>query len=184
MGKHEKRVYLEAIRKRYRRARRADKGKILDEFCSVCGYQRKYAIRLLGNKPAKSLCRPGRPSQYNQPALLAALRKIWLATDQMCSKRLVAAMPLWLPHYETRFGTLDESIRSKLTGISPASIDRLLKPVRVQHPKGLSGTKPGTLLKTQIPIRTTHWDITLPVSWKPIPWRTVAILWRVISSGV
>ena len=184
MGKHEKRVYLEAIRKRYRRARRADKGKILDEFCSVCGYQRKYAIRLLGNNSAKSPCRPGRPSQYNQPALLAALCKIWLATDQMCSKRLVAAMPLWLPHYETRFGTLDESIRSKLTGISPASIDRLLKPVRVQHPKGLSGTKPGTLLKTQIPIRTTHWDITLPVSWKPIPWRTVAILWRVISSGV
>ncbi len=49
-----------------------------------------------------------------------------------------------------------------LTGISPASIDRLLKPIRVQHPKGLSGTKPGTLLKNQIPIRTTHWDITLP----------------------
>jgi hypothetical protein len=46
--------------------------------------------------------------------------------------------------------------------ISPASIDRLLKPVRAQHPKGLSGTKPGTLLKQQIPIRTTHWDITLP----------------------
>jgi len=91
MGKHEKRVYLEAIRKRYRKARRADKGRILDEFCSVCGYQRKYAIRLLGNKPAKSPCRPGRPSQYNQPALLTVLRKIWLATDQMCSKRLVAA---------------------------------------------------------------------------------------------
>ena len=45
MGKHEKRVYLEAIRKRYRRIQRADKGRILDEFCSVCGYQRKDAIR-------------------------------------------------------------------------------------------------------------------------------------------
>ena len=162
MGKHEKRVYLEAIRKRYRRAKRADKGKILDEFCSVCGYQRKYAIRLLGSKPPKSPRRPGRPSQYNQPALVTVLRRIWLATDQMCSKRLVAAMPLWLPHYEMRFGALDDSTRSKLTGISPASIDRLLKPVRAQHPKGLSGTKPGTLLKNQIPIRTTHWDITLP----------------------
>ena len=53
-------------------------------------------------------------------------------------------------------------LRSRLTGISPASIDRLLKPIRVQHPKGLSGTKPGTLLKNQIPIRATHWDITLP----------------------
>jgi hypothetical protein len=54
MGKHERRVYLEAIRERYRRAKRADKGKILDEFCSVCSYQRKYAIRLLGCKPVKS----------------------------------------------------------------------------------------------------------------------------------
>lgn len=74
----------------------------------------------------------------------------------------MAAMPLWLPHYETRFGMLDESLRLMLTGISPASIDRLLKPVRVQHPRGLSGTRPGTLLKHQIPIRAMHWDITLP----------------------
>lgn len=44
-GKHEKRVYLEAIRKRYRRVKRTDKGKILDEFSSVCGYQRKYDER-------------------------------------------------------------------------------------------------------------------------------------------
>jgi hypothetical protein len=99
----------------------------------VCGYQRKYAIRLLGYKPAKSTRRPGRPSQYNQPALLTVLRKLWLVTDQMCSKRLVVAMPLWLPHYEVRFGVLDESTRAKLAGISPASIDRLLKPIRVQH---------------------------------------------------
>lgn len=162
MGKHEKRIYLGAIRGRYRKAKRADKGKILDEFCSVCGYQRKYAIRLLGSKPAISPRRPGRPSPYNQPALLTALRRIWLATDQMCSRRLVAAMPLWLPHYEAHFGVLDPSLRLMLTGISPASIDRLLKPIRVQHPKGLSGTKPGTLLKNQIPIRTMHWDITLP----------------------
>lgn len=162
MDKHEKQAYLEAIRKRYRRAKRADKGKILDEFCSVCSYQRKYAIRLLRRKVSRAPRRPGRPSRYDQPELLVVLRKIWLATDQMCSRRLVAAMPLWLPHYEVSFGVLDESVKSKLAGISSASIDRLLKPVRAQHPKGLSGTKPGTLLKNQIPIRTTHWDITLP----------------------
>ena len=162
MDNHEKHAYLEAIRKRYRKTKRADKGKILDEFCSVCNYQRKYAIRLLRRKVSRTPRRPGRPSRYNQPELLAVLRKIWLATDQMCSKRLVAAMPLWLPHYEVSFGVLEESVKSKLAGISSASIDRLLKPVRAQHPKGLSGTKPGTLLKNQIPIRTTHWDITLP----------------------
>lgn len=162
MDKYEKHAYLEAIRKRYHKAKRADKGKILDEFCSVCSYQRKYAIRLLRRKASQTPRRPGRPSRYNQPELLTVLRKIWLATDQMCSKRLVAAMPLWLPHYEVSFGVLEESVKSKLACISSASIDRLLKPVRAQHPKGLSGTKPGTLLKNQIPIRTTHWDITLP----------------------
>lgn len=121
MGKREKRIYLEAIRSCYYRARRADKGTILDEFCSVCGYQRKYAIRLLGSKPPKSPRRPGRPSQYNQPALLTVLRRIWLATDQMCSKRLVVALPLWLPHYEARFGTLDDS------WASPGFTDTLFK---------------------------------------------------------
>jgi hypothetical protein len=109
MDNHEKHAYLEAIRKRYRKAKRADKGKVLDEFCSVCSYQRKYAIRLLRRKVTRTPRRPGRPSRYNQPELLTVLRKIWLATDQMCSKRLVAAMPLWLPHYEVSFGVLEES---------------------------------------------------------------------------
>lgn len=60
MGQHERLGYLEAIRNRHYRARRSDKGKILDEFCQVCGYQRKYAIRLLGIKSATSWQRPGR----------------------------------------------------------------------------------------------------------------------------
>ena len=50
MGKHERRAYLEAIQGRYRKAKRAGKARILDEFCAVCGYHRKYAIRLLGRK--------------------------------------------------------------------------------------------------------------------------------------
>jgi hypothetical protein len=185
MSKYEKQVYLEAIHKRYHRAKRADKGRIMNEFCSVCGYQRKYAIRLLGSKPAKSPRRPGRPCRYNPPLFLAVLRKLWLATDQMCSKRLVAAVPLWLPHNETCFGALDEWTRVKLAEISPASIDRLLKAVRAQHPKGLSGTKPGTLLKQQIPIRTvstahnqsghTHSSVCSFFATEPFP-RTMAFL--------
>jgi hypothetical protein len=106
MGRVENRAYLEAIRSRYRHAGRAGKSKILDEFCAVCGYQRKYAIRLLGTVPKQSHRRPGRQSQYRQPRLLEALRRIWLATDQMCGKRLVAAIPLWLPHDETQYGVL------------------------------------------------------------------------------
>jgi hypothetical protein len=162
MGTGEKRTYLEAIRSRYRQAGRAGKSTILDEFCAVCGYQRKYAIRLLGAAPTPSRQRPGRQSQYRHPQLLEALRRLWLATDQMCGKRLVAAIPLWLPHYETRYGAVAGVLRSRLLSASAATLDRLLRPVRLQHPKGFSATRPGTLLKSHIPIRTEHWDITQP----------------------
>ena len=94
--------------------------------------------------------------------MLEPLRRIWFTSDQPCGKRLKAAIPLWLPHYETHFGALEAAIRNDLLTISAASLDRLLKPLRLSHPKGLSGTKPGSLLKNQIPIRTHFWDETLP----------------------
>jgi hypothetical protein len=163
MGKHERRAYLEAIRGRYRKANRAGKARILDEFCAVCGYHRKYAIRLLGRKkPASPPRRAGRKPRYDHPQLLEALRRIWLASDQLCGKRLKIALPLWLPHYEAEQGALPEAIRAGLLAVSASTLDRLLKAARVAHPKGLGGTKPGTLLKKQIPIRCEHWDITQP----------------------
>lgn len=161
MGKHERRAYLQAIQKRYRQSDRAAKQTILNEFCEVCGYARNYAIRLLSRKtkpvapPAK---RPGPKRKYHAEVLLEPLRRIWFASDQLCGKRLKAAIPLWLPHYEDQYGVLADTVRADLLKVSAATLDRLLKPLRVQHPKGLSGTKPGSLLKTQIPIRTHHWD--------------------------
>lgn len=87
MGEQAKRAYLEAIMGRYRKADRAGKAKILDEFCAVCGYHRKYAIRLLGRKKSTSpRRRPGRRPKYDHPQLLEALRRIWLASDQLCGK--------------------------------------------------------------------------------------------------
>lgn len=163
MGKHERRAYLEAIRVRYRKADRAGKAKILDEFCAVCGYHRKYAIRLLGRKPGRSVPRRvGRKPRYDSPGLLEALRRIWLASDQLCGKRLKAALPLWLPYYESEYDELEASDRHALLTVSASTLDRLLKPLRVSHPKGLCGTKPGTLLKRQIPIRCEHWDVSQP----------------------
>lgn len=163
MGKHERRAYLEAIRARYRKSNRAGKATILDEFCVVCGYHRKYAIRLLGRtKPKAPSRRVGRKPMYVSPTLLEALRRIWLASDQLCGKRLKAALPLWLPHYEAEQGALSETDRHDLLNVSASTLDRLLKPLRVAHPKGLSGTKPGTLLKRQIPIRCEHWDVSQP----------------------
>jgi len=92
MGKNERQAYLQAIRSWYRRATRAAKGVILNEFCAVCGYHRKYAIKQL-NRSGKKHQRghPGRPATYTPGILLTALKRIWFATDQMCSKKLKAA---------------------------------------------------------------------------------------------
>ena len=164
MGKNERQAYLKAIRSRYWRAAKKGKGIILNEFCAVCRYNRKYAIRLLNQrgKPRKKR-RPGRKPIYASPELLTALKRIWFASDQMCSKKLKAAIPLWLPFYETVYKALTPETQERLLAVSAATIDRLLKPVRVvQGRKGLSGTRPGSLLKNQIPIRTHFWDVSQP----------------------
>lgn len=158
-----KRDYLQAIRTRYRTAPKDTKSTILDEFCTICGYNRKYAIRRLNKKPTQRQRKPGPQPQYRDTSVLQPLKRIWFATDQMCSKKLPAAIPLWLPFYEQEYGALDAGIKTKLLAISPSTIDRTLKPVRVSgKTKGLCGTKPGTLLKNQIPIKTHNWDVTKP----------------------
>jgi hypothetical protein len=161
MGIHSKRQYLEAIRVRYRRAGKRYKTKILDEFCAVCGYHRKYAIRLLRRAPPPRR-RPGPKPRYDH-AVQAVLKLIWLATDQLCSKRLKAALPLWLPYHEQLHGPLVPDLRAKLLAVSPATLDRLLRPIRARYGRqGLGGTKPGSLLRHHIPIRTTSLDLTVP----------------------
>jgi hypothetical protein len=162
MGPKSKREYLRAIRSRYREAKKQEKSKILDEFCAVCGYQRKYAIRLLNRARERPRKKPGPKPRYG-PGVLQVVKRIWFAADQICSKRLKAAIPLWLPHYEHKYEELSAEIREKVLALSPATIDRLLRSVRIQQkPKGLGGTRPGTLLRNQIPIRTSNWDITRP----------------------
>lgn len=164
MEKIKKDAYLEAIRKRYRKANKAVKGKILDEFCAVCGYQRKYALRRVHDASRKKVRnKPGRPSVYDVAEVMKPLKILWLTTDQLASKRLKPAIALWLPHYEARYGDLSDEARAKLHNISAATIDRLLKPVRAQAGRhGLSGTKPGTLLKKQIPLQGCVWDVAQP----------------------
>ena len=91
------------------------------------------------------------------------MRVIWLAAEPPCGQRLAPALPLWLPHYERHHGQLSARQREALRQISPAILDRLLAPARVQHHlRGRCGTKPGGLLKTQIPIRTGTGDVTRP----------------------
>lgn len=159
-----KKEYFQAIKLRYHNAGKQAKAPILDEFCANCGYNRKYAIRLLNSKKQRKKKTPSGPKpKYQNKMLLTILKRLWFATDQMCSKKLKAAIALWLPFYEQEYGCIDDRIKTKLYDISPSTIDRLLKPVRTRYnSKGLCGTKPGTLLKNQTPIQTNTWDCSQP----------------------
>ncbi|MGH7939114.1 MAG: hypothetical protein ACRD5Z_24035 [Bryobacteraceae bacterium] len=91
------------------------------------------------------------------------LKAIWLQAEQPCGKRLQATVPLWLPHYERREGRLSPALRDNLLRLSAATIDRLLAPCRASlGSRGRCGTRPGTLLRSQIPVRTEHWDVSTP----------------------
>jgi hypothetical protein len=166
MSSKSKREYLEAIYQRYKRGTRKDKAIILDEFCTTCGYHRKHAIRLL-KKFTRYIKQPkkkrGRTSLYSKGAILKPLKKIWLSANLPCSKRLKAIFPLWLPGYVQEYGNLPSEVTKALLTVSPATIDRLLKPVRVKYKgRGRTTTKPGTLLRNQIPIKTNQWDESRP----------------------
>jgi len=160
MGRRE---YLRAIHGRYQRSKPAAKGTILDEFCSICGYHRKYAIRLLGQPRPEA--RPGprrsRGPSYSRRAI-EVLVKVWEAAGYPWSVRLKALLPLWLPALRQRLAFSAETER-QLLAISPRQIDRRLKPRKSQLRRRLYGrTKPGTLLKHHIPIKTDHWDVHSP----------------------
>ena len=157
-----KRESLVRIHGRYERAGRPHKRLILDEFCATCGYHRKAALRLL-NRPLS----PGPPKRsgpkiiYDPVEVLPVLKVIWLASDQLCSKLLKAALPEWIEHHQRRSAPLPEAFKKKILKISPAQIDRLLRPARVGHPKkGLSATRPGTLLRHTVPTRHGPPDTT------------------------
>ena len=166
MSPRSKREYVEAVFLRYKQACKSDKGRILDEFCATCGYHRKYAIRLLRKFKRFTQPKPKRRGAkpiYHHEAILKPLKKIWLTANLPCSKRLKAVLPLWLPGYQVIEGRLPADVFQALLRISPASIDRLLKPLRVRYRlHGRCTTKPGTLLRQQIPVGTNQWDQSRP----------------------
>ena len=161
MGPEAKKEYVEAIRERYGRMNRKGKGMILEEFCAVTGDHRKHAIRVLNGLRRQKGKRPGPASRYGE-AEVEALKAIWLAAEQPCGKRLVAALPIWVPAYGRR-EKLTSAVKANLLRMSAATADRLLQPGRARlKVRGRGGTRPGSLLKTQIPIRGESWDESRP----------------------
>jgi hypothetical protein len=138
---------LASIHGRYQRAGRPHKTRLLDEFCATGGYHRKAALRLLNRPlPTAPPKRPVPKRPCDPSEVLPVLKAVWLASDQLCSKLLQAALPAWLEHYERRAAPLPEAFKKKLLQISPAQSDRLLRPARVAHPqKGLAATRPRPL---------------------------------------
>ena len=156
---------LPRLRQRYANRGRAGRSRMIEELVEQFGYSRKHVIKLLGAKAGwggDPRVRKGRPTEYGA-AVGEVLWRIWQAAEQPCGKRLAEMRLLWLPHYEARHGRLTQTVRRKVLAISAAQIDRLLAPRKLRGgARGRCGTKPGGLLKTQIPIRTDNWDISRP----------------------
>jgi hypothetical protein len=150
---------LERLRRRYESAGLEHKGKLLDQAQEVLGYHRKAAIRAMRAPKAATGPRiiTGRPVAYEPRLLLPFLRPIWQATDYACGRRLVAMLPEWVPAYEQHERRLPGAVREKLLSASGRTLDRLLEPLRARG-AGRCLTRPGTLLRHQIPIRGSVWD--------------------------
>ncbi len=163
MSRKSKWEYFKAIYSRYRQTAKTARQQILNEFCSICGYHRKYAIRLLnGPPPQKSKPRSRIRQTIYSPQVISILAAIWEAAGYPWSVRLKALLPLWLP-WARRHWALTPVLERQLLSMSPATMDRRLKTKKHQLKKTLYGrTKPGTLLKHHIPIKTDHWDVTTP----------------------
>src|SRR4030042_263088 len=166
MSPRSRKEYREVTFLRYKKASRKRKSTILDEFCATCQCHRKHAIRVL--RGFKRFIKPkirkrGRTPLYHKESILKPLKQIWLAANLPCSKRLKVILPLWLPGYAKFFDPLPLPVIPALKKISAPTIDRLLAPVRIQYKKrGRTTTKPATLLRKQLPIKTNQWDESRP----------------------
>lgn len=173
----ERKAVTRKVSERYRRARKKEKGVILDEFIEITGYNRKYAssvLRVAGTDIwiGKAVCRGdtkkkgkrGRPRHYGEE-VFGVVKQLWEMMNFMCGKRLKAVLPE-LVRKLRKHGEIevDKETQRKLLRIGASTIDRMLSGERKKvQLRGRSGTKPGTLLKHQIPVRTfSEWDEGVP----------------------
>ena len=170
----ERRTLVKGFAVQYRKASKKEKGAILDRFIEATEYQRHYGARLLRNQGVRVWLGPrvvlqgdvgvrwrgGRLRRYG-PEVRDELVKLWRMLDHVCGKRLAAALPAVLEALE-RHGELEmtEEVRQALTEVSASTMDRLLREERKKlQLKGRARTRPGTLLKHQIPVRTfSDWE--------------------------
>ena len=158
---------LTMYRKRYTKADKAGRSGLLDEFCKQTGYHRKYAIGLL-RKPVDTpvpTSTPRRRGPTYSAATVRVLAQIWKEAGYPWSERLKAMLPQWLPWARGHIGALTPEMEAQLPLMSPRQMDRRLQDKKRKLKGRIYGrTKPGTLLKHHIPIKTDQWDVDAPGS--------------------
>lgn len=162
----QRKAVTKAIATRYRRAGKAEKGRILDQLCATTGWHRNHARKALGEALQPKVVRPRKPRAPRYGAeVVAALAFCWAVLGAPTGKRLAPIMGELVPRLR-RFRELDitDATETALLAMSPATMDRRLAPDRAKMAlRGRSHTKPGSLLKSQIPIRTwAQWDDAVP----------------------
>src|SRR6266852_3669122 len=131
------------------------KARLLDEFCAATGYHRKHAIRVLRQGPPPPRAGHGGRARVYSAVVIGALRLCAEASGWLCGKRLAPFLAELVPALEVEGALrLEPLVRSQLLAMSAATIDRRLRPYRLQLVRGFGATKPGSLLKSQVPIRT------------------------------
>jgi site-specific recombinase XerD len=165
LGFHTRREILEQMIPKYREASTTQKRQLLDEFTRLTGYHRRYAMWLLqhhteqGQQPCVSV----RPRKYGSE-VEDVLVQVWEKTNRLCSKRLIPFLPTMIDAFERHEHLhLTQECRSQLLSMSAATADRMLRPHRQREMRGLCTTRAGTLLKSNIPLRTfEQWDEQIP----------------------
>ena len=155
---------LGKFRERYQAGDKAMRSGVLDELCRLAGYHRKYAISLLGRREEKTRTKTVRRRGVTYSAqTLRVVEAVWEAAGYPWSERLAAMLPQWLPWARKHVAGVTDEVIAQARRISARQIDRRLRTRKVKMKRRIYGrTKPGALLKHQIPVKTDHWDVGGP----------------------
>lgn len=165
MSLHARQEYLQKVKNRYLKASDAKKGAMLDEYCANTKLNRKYVIRCLS--PRMSLqrkitkARKARSCTYTNRETYY-VKKIWEILDYPCGQRMQPLLEEMMDVLQrAKELTVPDDVKKKLQKMSASTIDVKLKPYKASIRRRFNGTtKPGSLLKKQIPIRTSSWEET------------------------
>lgn len=162
-----RREYLKRLKPRYLKASVEKKTALLDECCKMTGLNRKYVIVSMSaatDLEYKSTRQRKARKEIYDKRFVVVIKKIWEIMDYPCGARLKPVLSEMVEKLVAfKELTVSQEMQHKLMNVSRSTIDEKLKRSRVQIRRRIQGTtKPGSLLKNQIPIRTSSWEESRP----------------------